>query len=72
MVKPGILQEKDPDSVVCDSHKRMQPVIKKIRFDLFFNPHTTGKLRVTLSGVDKTYRTRFNRAWCKRHLRKIK
>lgn len=33
----------------------MQPVIKKIRFALSLNPHPTGKLRVTLSGVDKIY-----------------
>jgi hypothetical protein len=33
----------------------MQPVIKKIRSALFLNPHPTGKLQVTLSGVDKIY-----------------
>jgi len=41
--------------MVCNSHKRMQPVIKKIRSALFLNPHPTAKLRVTLSGVDKIY-----------------
>jgi hypothetical protein len=39
-------RKKDLDSVVGNSHKRMQPVIKKIALPFSLNPHPTGKLEL--------------------------